>query len=156
MGKIATNYHLTELSAANWEEYDYTFGGRGTYARVRRQNSERQPMDGYYGWVRLLTLFIGAAIGWTTITLAKKKWQEVIGIITLLCSIVISIAVEVWIWGFRINTMNDNDWQIIWSSLNFIDFDTLVALSYLLLPVLWMICLSQIIRIVLASRKLRS
>lgn len=113
-------------------------------------------MDGYYGWVRLLTPFIGAAIEWTTITLAKKKWQEVIGIITLLCSIVISIAVEVWIWGFRMNTMNDNDWQIIWSNLNFIDFDTLVALSYLLLPVLWMICLSQIIRIVLASRKLRS
>ena len=113
-------------------------------------------MDGYYGWVRLLTPFIGAAIEWTTITLAKKKWQEVIGIITLLCSIVISIVVEVWIWGFRMNTMNDNDWQIIWSNLNFIDFDTLVALSYLLLPVLWMICLSQIIRIVLASRKLRS
>jgi len=36
LGEIAANYHLTELSAANWEEYDYTFGGRGTYARVRR------------------------------------------------------------------------------------------------------------------------
>lgn len=36
LGEIATNYHLTELSATNWEEYDYTFGGRGTYARVRR------------------------------------------------------------------------------------------------------------------------
>ena len=90
----------------------------------------------YNDWIRFLILIAGMFIGGFTVGLAKKKWQEVIGIITLLCSIVISIAVEVWIWGFRINTMNDNDWQIIWSSLNFIDFDTLVALSYLLLPVL--------------------
>ena len=111
-------------------------------------------MDGCYGWVRLLTFFIGAAIGWTTITLAKKKWQEVIGVITLLFSITIPILVEVRMWWTRSHSLYNNDWEIIqvWLNSSSPQPEALLLSLYLLLLVLWIICLSQIIRVAVVRK----
>ncbi len=111
----------------------------------------------YNDWIRFLILIAGMFIGGFTVGLAMKKWQEVLGVVTLLCSIAIPSLVEANIWSIRSHSMYGSDWEIIRELLNSPNPQYKVMFSlYIILPVLWMICLSQIIRIVLASRKLRS
>lgn len=107
-------------------------------------------------WIRLLILVAGVLIGGFMINLAKKKWQEVIGIITLLLSIIVPILVEARMWWTRSHSMYDSDWEIIqvWLSSSSPQSGALLLFLYVLPLVLWIICLSQIIRIIVV--KIRS
>ena len=99
-------------------------------------------------WIRLLILVLGVLIGGFMIGLAKKKWQEVIGVITLLFSITIPILVEVRMWWTRSHSLYNNDWVNSSSPQP----EALLLSLYLLLLVLWIICLSQIIRVAVVRK----
>ena len=108
-------------------------------------------------WIRLLILMSGVFIGGFTVGLAKKKWKEVLGVVTLLCSIVVPVLAEINMCSVRNHSMYDSDWDII--KVWFSDFsftpETIVLFLYIVPFVLWIVCLSQIIRIVLANRRSR-
>ncbi len=105
-------------------------------------------------WIRLLILVLGVLIGGFMIGLAKKKWQEVIGVITLLFSITIPILVEVRMWWTRSHSLYNNDWEIIqvWLNSSSPQPEALLLSLYLLLLVSWIICLSQIIRVAVVRK----
>ncbi len=109
-------------------------------------------------WIRLLILVLGVLIGGFMVGLAKKKWQEIIGIITLLLSITIPILVEARMWWTRSHSMYNSDWEIVqvWLSSSSPQPEALLLSLYLLLLVLWLICLSQIIRTAIVRKGLRS
>jgi len=108
-------------------------------------------------WIRLLILMSGVFIGGFTVGLAKKKWQEVLGVVTLLCSIVVPVLAEINMCSVRNHSMYDSDWDIIkvWLSASHPLPETIVLFLYIVPFVLWIVCLSQIIRIVLANRRSR-
>ena len=115
-------------------------------------------MDIFYtfnDWIRLLILVSGVFIGGFTVGLAKKKWQEVIGGITLLCSIIIPILIEARMWWVRSHSMYNSDWDIIRDCLDSTSLqpEHILFALYIVLAALWIICLTQIIRLILLRKK---
>jgi len=110
-------------------------------------------MYSYNDWFRLLVLLVGVALGWYMVYKAEKRWQEGLGVITMLCSILIPVLIEVRMWWIRTHTMYGGDWEIIQDLISYHTSEAVLMFgAYVILGLICIVCISQIITI-LISRK---
>ena len=111
-------------------------------------------MYSYNDWLRLLVLLVGMMLGWYMVYKAKKQWQEVLGIATILCSFLIPVLIEARFWWIRTHTMYDGDWKIIQDLIGYHASEAILLFgAYVVLGLLWIACISQIITRLISRKK---